>query len=501
MPPTAQKLSPRHISTTALVFMIIAASAPLTVLAGGVPTNFAVSGILGVPLGYLCLGIIIMLFTVGYVAMSKSISNAGAFYAYVAEGLGNRQGIAAAILALVSYNLMQIGLYGIFGFSLSTFLSTIAGISIPWWVSALIGWISVALLGIRSIDLSAKLLGILVALEFLVVTVVSAISLIVAPEGISTQIIQPQQFFTTGIGVLLAFSIAAFMGFESGAIYSEEVVDRNTTVARATYIAVAIIAIFYTVSSWAFAMGVGPSSITEQSQTYGPDLVFVWLAERSPALAHVSNLLFITSLFAALLAFHNAAARYFFSLGRSRALPALLGTANASGSPVNGSRTQSLIALIVLSIFAVVGNNSEHGELFPVLTLFTWFTNAAAFGLVFLLAITSIAILRWLGLRKQSYSLWTRLIAPGLSALALSIVAVLILWNFDIMIGSDTKSALVYVMPGIIILSGLGGLIWGEYLKRTSPHIFESIKHLDQKTTEIPVVTSPHITNTLKEGH
>lgn len=128
-------LARRHLSTTSVVFMIIAASAPLTVLAGGVPTSFAVSGLLGVPLGYLALGIVIMVFAVGYGAMSGHVQNAGAFYAYVTEGLGNRQGIAAAILALVSYNMMQVGLYGLFGFSLATLLSSTLGVAVPWWVA------------------------------------------------------------------------------------------------------------------------------------------------------------------------------------------------------------------------------------------------------------------------------------------------------------------------------------------------------------------------------
>lgn len=115
--PTHQDgLGAGRLGTTSLVFMIIAASAPLTVLAGGVPTNFAVSGLLGVPWSYLALGLILVFFAVGYGVMSSKIQNSGAFYAYVSEGLGNRQGIAAAILALVSYNMMQVGLYGIFGF-------------------------------------------------------------------------------------------------------------------------------------------------------------------------------------------------------------------------------------------------------------------------------------------------------------------------------------------------------------------------------------------------
>lgn len=42
----------KSLSTTTLVFMIVAASGPLPVLAGGVPTNYAVSGLLGVPLSY-----------------------------------------------------------------------------------------------------------------------------------------------------------------------------------------------------------------------------------------------------------------------------------------------------------------------------------------------------------------------------------------------------------------------------------------------------------------
>src|SRR5699024_10778971 len=72
---------------------------------------------------------------------------------------------------------------------------------------------------------------------------------------------QPDQFFTPGIGVLLAFTMAAFMGFESGAIYSEEAKNPERTVSRATYIAVGIIAAFYAFSAWALQMGVGPESI------------------------------------------------------------------------------------------------------------------------------------------------------------------------------------------------------------------------------------------------
>lgn len=471
----------RGLSTTALVFIIIAASAPLTVLAGGVPTSFAVSELLGVPLAYLALGLVLVLFAIGYGRMSSKIQNSGAFYAYVSEGLGNRQGIAAAILALVSYNLMQIGLYGLFGFSAATALSTLTGLDIQWWLAAGIGWLIVAALGVNNVDLSAKVLGVLVALEFAVVIVVAGLSLGEAPEGISMQGLLPEQFFTPGIGVLLAFSIAAFMGFESGAIYSEEARDPEKTVPKATYIAVGIIALFYAFSAWALAMGVGPGAIISESATYGPDLVFVWLSGINPVLGHIANVLFITSLIAALIAFHNAAARYFLSLGRAEVLPQVLAKTGRSGAPVAGSVAQSVCSVIVVAGFVAFGRGSDLGELFPVLTLFTWLTNAAAFGLVFLLAITGFSIMRWSMKQADAAGVFVRLIAPGLSALALTAVAVLILFNFDLMIGDAGPSWLVYGMPGVILASGLGGLVWAEVLRRIRPQTYASLhKNLDQ---------------------
>lgn len=465
-----------RLGTTSLVFMIIAASAPLTVLAGGVPTNFGVSGLLGVPWGYLALGIILVFFAVGYGIMSSKIQNSGAFYAYVSEGLGNRQGIAAAILALVSYNMMQVGLYGIFGFSLANLINGWFGTTISWWVAALAGWLLVAVMGVGNVDFSAKVLGVLVALEFIVVAGVSLLSLGVAPEGITVETMRPSQFFTDGIGVLLAFGIAAFMGFESGAIYSEEARDPERTVPKATYVAVGTIALFYAFSAWAFAQGVGPSEIIDKAIELGPDLVFVWLGDYSPFAANVANLLFVTSLIAALVAFHNAAARYFFSLGRSRVLPKRFAASSTKGAPIAGSLTQTLLAVVVIAGFAVAGNGSEMGELFPVLTLFTWLTNAAAFGLVFLLAVVSVSIMVWLNKQEKNYSLFTRVIAPLVSACGLVAVFVLVLMNFPLMIGDTGPDALVWVMPGIIIASGLVGLAWGEYLKHRKPHIYASLQ-------------------------
>ncbi|MGO4491129.1 APC family permease [Arthrobacter sp. 2YAF22_2] len=469
-------LSKRTLGVPALVFMIIAASAPLTVVAGGIPSNFAVTGNVGIPLSFIVLGVCLALFAVGYAAMSSHIRNAGAFYAYIAQGLSRAAGVGAAWVALISYNAMQIGIYGLFGFASASFVNAKLGLNVPWWLTALVGFAIVGWLGINKVDLSAKIIGVLVGLEFLAVIVFDIVSFAVSPEGASGAGLAPSNLFTAGVGAALAFSMAAFMGFESAAIYSEEAKDPTRSIARATYIAVGIIALFYAFSGWAMTVGTGPSQIVAMSREFGPDLAFVFLSSHGAAIvSDIAQLLFITSLLAALIAFHNAVARYVFSLGRESVLPRGFARVNTRHAPVAGSLTQSLLALAMLAVFAVAGIGSELGEMYPVLTFFTWLTNTAAFGLVLLLVLISVAAIGYFRKHAAGYSLWTRVIAPALAALTLGTVFVLIVVNFNVLIGSDGFSPLSWILPALVVVPGIAGLLWGLRLKKKRPDIYRGI--------------------------
>ncbi|MDZ5076400.1 APC family permease [Nesterenkonia sp. HG001] len=476
--PEEAALARRTLGVPALVFLIIAASAPLTVLAGGATTSFAVTGELGVPVGYLILGIILVFFSLGYGRMSSLIQNAGAFYAYVTAGLGTRSGIGTSFLALVTYNSMQIGLYGVFGFAASSIVGDLFGITAPWWACALVGWLVVGLLGVNRVDLNAKVLAVIVALEFVIVVAVSLLSFSVAPEGVTVEAFMPEHWITGSFGAMLAFGIAAFMGFESGAIYSEEAKDPARSVARATYIAVGIIALFYAFSAWAFSVGVGPSLMVAESQQWGPDLMFVFLGQHVPAIVtNLAAVLFLTSILAAMIAFHNAAARYFFSMGRARVLPSILGaTSTRSGAPVAGSLAQSVLGLVFIVVFAVSGAGSDLGPLYPVLTMFPWLTNAAGFGMVLLLCVTSVAIMRHLSRDPDRHPVFLRLVAPLIAAIGFAVIAVLIMVNFDVMIEAEGFSALVVIIPGIIVGSGLAGLAWGQFLRSNRPEVYAAVE-------------------------
>lgn len=145
-------LAAERLGVPAVVFFVMSAATPLTVVAGVITLAYAITGSLGLPLAFLLVGLLLALFGVGYVAMSRHVANAGAFYAYVAQGLGRPAGVGSAWVALAAYNLLQVGLYGVIGAAASPLLEQWFGVSLPWWVIALVAWAIVGLLGLQQVD-------------------------------------------------------------------------------------------------------------------------------------------------------------------------------------------------------------------------------------------------------------------------------------------------------------------------------------------------------------
>lgn len=167
----ANRLRKNSLGLIAVTFMVISAAAPLTGIAGAVPIAFLLGNGTGFPATFLLVTLLMLAFSVGYVAMSRHISNAGAFYAYAARGLGGHAAGACAVVALVAYNAMQFGLIGLLG-GISAGVFASMGIVLPWWVWSFLAIALVAVLGYRQVDLSAKVLVVLVALEYLIVLLV-----------------------------------------------------------------------------------------------------------------------------------------------------------------------------------------------------------------------------------------------------------------------------------------------------------------------------------------
>ena len=461
------QLGRRSLGVADIVFFVVAASAPLTVVAGGVPTSFAVTQLLGIPLVYVIIAAILLVFAVGYAAMSRHVANSGAFYTYVSKGLGQAWGVATALVALVAYNSMQVGIFGLYGYVASAALEQFVGLRVAWWICALVTVVVIAILGQLQVDLNARVLAVFLILEFLVVLIFDIAGVAKPAEGLTIEPFLPAALAGGALGAALCFVTASFVGFESAAIYGEECKNPEKTVARATYTAVIIIGIFYAVSAWATTMAVGTTQIIGRSQELTAGLLFVY-AEQNVGkwFADVATILFVTSLFAALLSFHNGVARYFFSLGRESVLPSALARVNSKGAPMAGSLAQSSIAVVLIGVFAILGKD-------PVLSLFAWLTNVGALGVIFLMALTSVAVVVYLRRHSEvTEATVSHEVAAGVASIALFVVFGLALTNFDALLGSTPNDPLRWILPGLIVGAAAVGLVYGLVLKRTRPHVY-----------------------------
>ena len=465
------QLRRRRLGTLDIVFFSVAAVAPLAVVGGVVTATYAVTGVTGVPLSFIILALALGLFAVGYAAMSRYVANAGAFYSYLAHGLGATPAVGGAFVALVAYNSLQIGIYGLYGAAFADFISSLTGLTLPWWVWAAAALLLVGLLGVRRVDLNARVLAVLLVLECIVVVLydIGAFGHPAAGGSTFAAAFSPSSLFVPGVAAVFAFGVTAFIGFEAGAIYSEECRNPRVTVARATFVAVAFVGVFYAVSSWAMLVTVGPENIQNES-TASVGLVLAGLeAHWGGTVSTIAGLLFLTSNFAALLSFHNGVARYLFALGRERVLPvALSRVGTRSGGPVAGSLAQSALAVVVLTIFVLSGTD-------PVLEMFTWLSGISAVGVVLLMAGTSAAVVGFFRGRSTAATTWQRLIAPTLATIALVALLVLIIGNFDALLGTDPTSPLRWILPGIVLLAGLLGVLWALQIKNSRPDVYASI--------------------------
>jgi len=482
------KLHRRALGVPDLVFFIVAASAPLTAVAGGQAATYLVTGNKGVPFMFIPLGIILALFAVGYAAMSRHVTNAGAFYAYVARGLGKVWAVGAAFIALIAYNAMQIGIYGLFGVAMGAFMADKIGITLDWWWWCLIGGAIIGVLGVLQIDLNARVLAVLLILEVVIVALFDfAILADPGPQGITGTGFDPSVAFGTAVGATLTFCVASFVGFESAAIYSEEVRDPKRTVARATFIAIGLIAVFYALSSWLVGIAAGPDTMVSPDALIAagfttpdgaaPDpttVLFITGADRLGAFwGDSASLLFATSLFAALLSFHNAVSRYAFALGREGVLPRALSHVHPrTGAPYVASLLQTTLALVIVGVFAIAGAD-------PVLKLFTWLTNLGALGVLLLMATTSFAVVGYFRRNPDAgVSGWAGRIAPALAGVALLVVLVLGVLNFNVLITSATDAPtdkMTIILPVILFGAGAIGLLLGAWLKSAKPETFARI--------------------------
>lgn len=434
-----------RLGVAGIVFFVVAASAPMAGMTGVVP----VAGVLGngaaVPGAYVFVGLILLLFSVGFTAMSHKVTNAGAFFAYVGKGLGINVGVGSAFVSILAYVTVQLAIYGFFGAMMELTFGAL-GVSIPWYIWCAIGWVGVTVLSLLSVDIGAKVLGVLTGLEVLSMLIVAAAILFSTnlPEGLNFEAsFSPANVFAGGFagtaGIAITFAFASFIGFESTAIYGEESVNPKKTVRRATYWAIGIIAGLFTIVTFAMMSGMGSSDVVNQilerstvdgTPLVDPAAVLFSLATEfvGPWMAQLMGWLVISSLFAGLLAFQNATSRYFFAMGRGGVLPARFAKTNRRGAPWMGVTLTSVIAIVVIIIFAIF-------QLDPILNLFYWLSSVSVLAIVLVEILVSIAVIVYF-VKNEGANVWQGKIAPALAVIGMALAVYLLIARFNLLAGT-----------------------------------------------------------------
>jgi len=432
------------------------------------PLSFAFGSGAGMPLSFVGITLLLIVFSVGYIAMSREAPDAGSFYNYIARGFGVTVGLGAAYVAVLSYLSFYCGLLAYLGFYAASMIADYSGVQIPWFVLTLAAAALISALGRRRIDFNSKILGLIVLGEFLVVL---ALDLgIVSRLGIAAFPVQALDWKTSaggGAGISLMLAFTCYAGFEAAVLFSEETVQPERNVAIATFGSVILIGLLFGMTAWLTVGAIGVGAIRETAANQIGEMYFA-LSER--VLGHfagsLARLLMTSSLFAAALAGHNISSRYLMVLGRQNCLPKALGAIHAHhGSPHIASLAVTSIAIVVIAPCFLAGVH-------PITGLGAATVGIATLGIIALQGLTSLSVIAYFA-RGSRLTWWKTGLAPLLGFAGLMAVFVLAIANFDLLTGSSDAwtRALPYVLAPVF----LAGIVFATWLRRARPSVYRGL--------------------------
>lgn len=462
-----------RLGPVAIMFMVIAAAAPLTVVGGLVPVGLLLGNGLGVPAMFLAAAGILLLFSVGLMALVRRIPETGTFSSYIGAGLGARAGSAAAGLALVCYTSVQGAVFSFLGATLSSSVAAVGGPDLHWTVYTLASIALVGLLGYRRIELSSRVLVVVLLAE---VGIILALGVVViatgGAEGLDASPFAIDNILSGSPALGLMFALAGFIGFESTVVYRGEAARPDRTIPLATYGSAIVVGVFYAFASWVIIMAAGPSGILAEAGE-DPATLLTRLTDRylGPVGSVIVGLLFLGSMFAAVLSLHNVITRYQHNLAERGLAPAALARVHRRhGSPFVSCLVQVGTAIVLLVVVTIAGITADQ--------FFAWGAGIGSLAITVLMATTCVSVIRFLRREPGETTLWQRLIAPGLGALGLLAAAALTVANFPLLIGDvDAVGEPAWGVASIAVLAfvaaaPIAGLVLGA--RRRAP---ESTPH------------------------
>ena len=280
------------------------------------------------------------------------------------------------------------------------------------------------------------------------------------------------------IGIGLFFAFWSWVGFEMAPNYGEESRNPKRIVPRALYISVIGLGIFYTVTSWASLAGYPTThAAIAASQTNAAEY-FLTPANQYAGrwVGSVMSYLIITGSFACGMAFHNTTARYLYSLGREGLAPKALGRTHPKWkSPHIASLTQSVIAAIIIGLFAIfTGTDNPNSQAYLQL-----YGLMAVMGVIIILSVQAVVSLSVLvyyeRFHKDEVNWWKTRLAPLISFFSQAYVVYLLFTNISFLGGGYNYATWLGPIDAVVVIAGVGAAF---YFKRYKPAKYEEAGRL-----------------------
>ncbi len=480
------KLRKGAVGLGGVLFLTVTGAAPISAMLFNTPIVVGFGQGVGAPATFLVAMVVLVVFSVGYVAMARKKTTAGGFYSYISHGLGREIGMGTGFGMVIAYSVFEASLCGGFAYFLGLKLNAFGvHISWPWLALGMIALIS--LLTYFDVRVSSTVLAVGLISEILILLIFDGGMF--AHGHINWTAINPVKAFTSfpasgklaagAVGIGMFFAFWSWVGFEMAPNYGEESRDPKRNVPRALYISVIGLGVFYTITSWA-PLGGYSSVHAAIAQAQNSPANFYLAPARTfvaPWVSSVMSYLIITGSFACGMAFHNTTARYFYSLGREGLMPSALGRTHPRWkSPHIASVTQSVIAAVIIALFAIfTGTNDPTSQAYVQV-----YGLMAVMGVIIILSVQALVSLGIFIYYERHHSgevhWWKTRIAPLLAFVSQAYVVWLLFSNIGFL-GASSYSYAYWLGP-IDLVVVLGGIGAAFYLKRRQPHKFEQAGRL-----------------------
>ena len=481
-------LRPNALGLTSVLFCIVTGAAPLAAMIFNVPVA-VLGGGYAAPAAFLVATVALVIFSVGYIEMSRRVHSTGGFYAFITRGLGSVMGLGSGILIALCYIIFTCAVLGATGYFASTSINDWTGIDLPAWVYMIIALAIMSGLAYFHIELTARILGVALVTEVLVLLVL-AVGIIASgggPDGFEASPFNPFDLFdnsaaiavfgagATGIAIFGAFW--SWVGFEMAPNFAEESRDPKRIAKAATYISVIGLGLFYMLMSYMFVTGWGlEGSAAAVNSQFSGEVASAWypLADKfvGGGLTTIMEALAITSSFACTMAFFNTSARYLYALGRERVLPiSLARTHPTHQSPFVAAMTVTALVALYSGAFVISDPSTEAA----LLKLATWSPLLGVSGILFVQGVCSIAVIRYfLTEARDAFHPWKTLLAPLLGALAMAGAVYLLISNRASLSGAG-DALYIEALPWVAIAMFLIGIVAALYLRAKDTDRYNAI--------------------------